>query len=124
MRQLGFHRDIYAKPLLRADGRAQFHLFGDRLWKFGKCDAELCREFGSDEGYCSALGLCVLPVNKGPNVNSSGHGNGNAAEHNYLRLLDACEALAVAVGTSNLLDGVNMARHEAYRHLVARGFLP
>jgi hypothetical protein len=37
-------------------------------------------------------------------------------------LLDACEALAVEVGMPNLLAGANMARHEAYRHLVARGF--
>jgi ribosomal protein S18 acetylase RimI-like enzyme len=48
--------------------------------------------------------------------------DGQSAEHDYLRLLDACEALAVAVGMSNLLAGANMARHEAYRHLVARGF--
>ena len=32
------------------------------------------------------------------------------------------EALAVAAGMSNLLAGANMARHEAYRHLIARGF--
>jgi hypothetical protein len=48
--------------------------------------------------------------------------DGRSAEHDYLRLLDACEALAVAAGMSNLLAGANMARHEAYRHLVARGF--
>jgi GNAT superfamily N-acetyltransferase len=48
--------------------------------------------------------------------------DGRSAERDYLRLLDACEALAVAVGMSNLLAGANMARHEAYRHLVARGF--
>ena len=48
--------------------------------------------------------------------------DGRSAEHDYLRLLDACEALAVAVGMSRLLAGANMARHEAYRHLVARGF--
>jgi GNAT superfamily N-acetyltransferase len=48
--------------------------------------------------------------------------DGPAAEQNYLRLLDACGALAVAVGMPNLLAGANMARHEAYRHLVARGF--
>ena len=47
---------------------------------------------------------------------------GASAERDYLRLLDACEALAVAVGMPNLLAGANMARHEAYRHLVARGF--
>jgi hypothetical protein len=47
---------------------------------------------------------------------------GQSAEYDYLRLLGACEALAVAVGMSNLLAGANMARHEAYRDLVARGF--
>lgn len=48
--------------------------------------------------------------------------DGAFAEQNYLRLLDACEALAVAAGMPNLLAGANMARHEAYRHLVDRGF--
>jgi GNAT superfamily N-acetyltransferase len=48
--------------------------------------------------------------------------NGPSAEKDYLRLLDACEALAVAVGMPNILAGANMARHEAYGHLVARGF--
>jgi GNAT superfamily N-acetyltransferase len=48
--------------------------------------------------------------------------DGPSAEQDYLRLLDACEALAVAVGMPKLLAGANMARHEAYRHLVARGF--
>ena len=48
--------------------------------------------------------------------------DGRSAEKDYLRLLDACEALAVEVGMPNLLAGANMARHEAYRHLVARGF--
>jgi hypothetical protein len=48
--------------------------------------------------------------------------DGPSAEQNYLRLLDACEALAVAAGMPNLLAGANMARHEAYRHLVERGF--
>ena len=35
---------------------------------------------------------------------------GAAAEHDYLRLLDACEAVAAAVGMPNLLAGANMAR--------------
>jgi ribosomal protein S18 acetylase RimI-like enzyme len=47
---------------------------------------------------------------------------GRSADSDYLRLLDACEALAVAVGMSNLLAGANMGRLEAYQHLVARGF--
>jgi GNAT superfamily N-acetyltransferase len=48
--------------------------------------------------------------------------DGPSVEQDYRRLLDACEALAVAVRMLKLLVGVNMARHEAYRHLVARGF--
>ena len=44
------------------------------------------------------------------------------AEQDYLRLLDACEALAVAVGMPTMLAGTNLARREAYQHLVARGF--
>ena len=38
--------------------------------------------------------------------------SGAAADKDYLRLLDACEALAVAVGMPVLLVGANMARHE------------
>ncbi len=45
-----------------------------------------------------------------------------SAEKDYGRLLDACEALAVAVGMGRVLAGANMARHEAYSHLVGRGF--
>jgi hypothetical protein len=45
-----------------------------------------------------------------------------AAEQDYGRLLDACEALAVSVGMPMLLAGANLARHEAYQFLVARGF--
>jgi hypothetical protein len=48
--------------------------------------------------------------------------DGPSAAQDYSRLLDACEALAAAVDMPKLLAGVNMARHEAYRHLVARGF--
>ena len=48
--------------------------------------------------------------------------DGPPAEQHYLRLLDACEALAVAVGMHNLMASSNLARHEAYRLLVARGF--
>jgi GNAT superfamily N-acetyltransferase len=47
---------------------------------------------------------------------------GPSAKRDYLRLLDAGEALAVSVGTPSLLAGANMARHEAYSQLVARGF--
>jgi GNAT superfamily N-acetyltransferase len=38
------------------------------------------------------------------------------------RLLDACEALAAAQGMARLVLGVNIARHQAYRRVLARGF--
>jgi GNAT superfamily N-acetyltransferase len=47
---------------------------------------------------------------------------GPTAEHDYISLLDAAEALAAGVGMPRLLAGANMAHHEAYRHLVARGY--
>jgi GNAT superfamily N-acetyltransferase len=40
----------------------------------------------------------------------------------FERLLDACEALAAARGVRAMLAGVNMARHDAYRRLLARGY--
>lgn len=48
--------------------------------------------------------------------------NGPSAGENFGRLVDACEALAVEVGMPNVLAGANLARHEAYRCLVERGF--
>jgi len=47
---------------------------------------------------------------------------GPAAAHNFERLLTACEALAAARGLGQLVAGVNTARHEAYRLMLARGF--
>jgi len=47
---------------------------------------------------------------------------GPTAEGHFAGLLDACGSLAVANGLPNLLAGVNLAREEAYRHMVARGF--
>ena len=40
----------------------------------------------------------------------------------YQRLLDACEALAAAVGMKTVLAGTNLARREAYEALAARGY--
>jgi GNAT superfamily N-acetyltransferase len=37
-------------------------------------------------------------------------------------LLDACEAFAVQGGLTHVDAGVNLARHEAYQHLLDRGF--
>lgn len=47
---------------------------------------------------------------------------GRRAGERFERLLDACEALAGARGLSRLEAGVSMARHEAYRTMLARGF--
>jgi hypothetical protein len=47
---------------------------------------------------------------------------GAKAGRDYRRLLAACEALAAAAATPQVLAGVSMARHEAYRDLVARGY--
>jgi hypothetical protein len=47
---------------------------------------------------------------------------GLGAEQCFAGLLDACSELAVTEGMPNLLAGVNLAREEAYRQMVARGF--
>ncbi len=47
---------------------------------------------------------------------------GPRAEQEFASLQDACGALAAEVGMPRLLAGVNMARHEAYLRMVARGF--
>lgn len=44
------------------------------------------------------------------------------AEPLFDHLLGACEDLAAARGLSRLVAGVNTARHEAYRRMMARGF--
>jgi GNAT superfamily N-acetyltransferase len=47
---------------------------------------------------------------------------GPAAARDFIRLIEATEALAADIGMPNVLAGVNMARHEAYRALVERGY--
>jgi predicted N-acetyltransferase YhbS len=47
---------------------------------------------------------------------------GPTAGQYFERLLDACEGLAAAQGLTCLEAGVNLARHEAYRALLGRGF--
>ena len=47
---------------------------------------------------------------------------GPTAEDDFARLLDSCGALAIAIGMPILSAGVNLAREEAYRHMVAYGF--
>lgn len=48
-----------------------------------------------------------------------GHTN---EERDFIRLLDACEALATVRGLSRLEAGVNLSHREVYSLLVARGF--
>jgi GNAT superfamily N-acetyltransferase len=48
--------------------------------------------------------------------------SGPGAEERFAGLLDVCGALAVSAGMPSVLAGVNLAREEAYRHMVARGF--
>lgn len=45
----------------------------------------------------------------------------NAAE-SFAALIDACAGYAAAAGAARLVIGVNLARHDAYRHLVRSGF--
>jgi predicted N-acetyltransferase YhbS len=40
----------------------------------------------------------------------------------FERLLDACEGLAASRGLDRITAGVNMARHDAYRRMLARGY--
>jgi GNAT superfamily N-acetyltransferase len=47
---------------------------------------------------------------------------GADAEQNFNRLVDACEELASSQELSCLTAGVNTARDEAYRQMLARGF--
>jgi GNAT superfamily N-acetyltransferase len=47
---------------------------------------------------------------------------GPGADERFAGLLDSCGALALSVGMPNVLAGVNLAREEAYRRMVARGF--
>jgi predicted N-acetyltransferase YhbS len=47
---------------------------------------------------------------------------GPGGEERFSRLLSACGGLAAAAGQPNLLAGVNLAREEAYRHMLRGGF--
>ena len=46
----------------------------------------------------------------------------STAEQHFSDILDACEESAFVQHVSRLRAGVNTARHEAYRHMLARGF--
>ena len=47
---------------------------------------------------------------------------GASAKRDFVRLIEACESYAAAIGTSRVLAGVNMGRTEAYQVFIARGY--
>jgi len=79
---------------------------GGRLEGFAVCHCGPGTEAGS--GACYVKFGAARP----------GPGAGEAFE----RLLDACEALAAARGLARLVAGVNTARLDTYRRMLARGF--
>jgi len=95
---------------VQAQGLGETVLLGDMagagLDGFAVCHHGPCSEAG--DGACFIKFGAVRP--------------GSAAGETFDSLLHACEALAAAVGMPKVLAGVNMARDEAYRHLVGRGF--
>jgi len=78
----------------------------DRLMALAVCHVGPGTEAGSD--VCYIKFAAVRP--------------GHTAEQHFSDLLDACEEMAFAQHVSRLRGGVNTARHEAYRHMLARGF--
>ena len=77
-----------------------------RLAGFAVCHCGAGSEAGS--GACYVKFAAVLP--------------GPGAPAAFERLLAACEAYAAQRGLGRLVCGVNLARHEAYRGLLAAGF--
>jgi predicted N-acetyltransferase YhbS len=90
------------------------HNFGDTvlLWNgsklagFAVCHSGPRTEAGS--GSCYVKFAAVRP-------------DSNAGA-SFDKLLDACEQYAASVGAAMLIGGANMARHEAYRTMLGRGF--
>src|SRR6185369_2140836 len=78
----------------------------DRLTALAICHLGPGTEAGSD--VCYVKFAAVRPA--------------HSAEQHFSDLLDACEEMAFAQHVSRLRGGVNTARHEAYRHMLARGF--
>ena len=77
-----------------------------RLTAFAVCHVGPGTEAGSDVCYVK-----FGAARPGPN-----------AEQDFSHLIDACEEMASARQVSRILAGVNTARHEAYRQMLARGF--
>jgi GNAT superfamily N-acetyltransferase len=79
---------------------------GERLDGFAVCHCGPGTEAGG--------GTCFVKFG------AARHGSGAGAA--FERLLDACEGLAATRGLGRLVAGVNTARREAYREMLARGF--
>jgi GNAT superfamily N-acetyltransferase len=77
-----------------------------RLEGLAVCHSGAGTEAGT--GVCYVKFAAVLP--------------GRQAEQGFSRLLDACEELARSKGAALLTAGVNTARQNAYRQMLARGF--
>ena len=81
----------------------------------------------TDDGGVIALAVCHI----GPGT-EAGSGvcyvkfgavrPGPTAAENFGRLIDVCEEMAATQQAQRLVGGVNTARHEAYRHMLERGF--
>ncbi len=102
---LDLGREIIA---IEAQGLGDTLMLGDgsRLDALALCHVGAGSEAGSDTCYVK-----FGAVRPGAN-----------APLNFERLLDACDAFAAARGVSRVFAGVNVARHDAYRRMLARGF--
>jgi hypothetical protein len=90
------------------------HKLGDTvlLWDEGKLAGfAVCH---SGAGTEAGSGVCYIKFGAAR--------PGADAEQKFNCLLDACEELASSQNLSCLTAGVNTARHEAYRQMLARGF--
>ncbi|UCG13700.1 MAG: GNAT family N-acetyltransferase [Deltaproteobacteria bacterium] len=79
---------------------------GERVVGFAVCHCGANTEAGSDTCYVKFAAVTSEPI------------GGSLFD----ALLDACEAFAADSGMSRLVAGVNTARNEAYRRMLARGF--
>ena len=100
---VGSEMDALARQQL---GETVFVHDGNQLAAFAVCHMGAGSEAGGGAAY-----IKFGAVRPGP-----------AAAQHFDDLLAACEALASARGLERLVAGVNCARHDAHRMLLARGF--
>jgi len=102
---LDVSREILAVDAQRL-GDTILLLDGSHIAAFAVCHVGPRTEAGS--GVCYVKFGAVRP---GPN-----------AQLNFERLLNSCDAYAAARGVAQLSAGVNIARHEAYKTMIGRGY--